>query len=113
VKLVYDVTLSEMDFVALCQRLGTEEHIMATEMDSQEQGQDAMSRMELNLRLSLFMEGFVYGVNDAKRIQSPERQRAHMNALNDADYAAGFSAGSTCVEQAMELYRQQLAGVAR
>lgn len=109
VKYVHDVTASELDFMRLCERLGTKEDVMATEMDAMEI--DPMTRIEVDLKLSLFRNGFGAAVGDmtdaSYKVGDAEM---HRRMMNDADYAAGYSAGSTCAEKALELYRAALEG---
>lgn len=101
-KTVYDVTASEMDFIRLCERLGTEECIMTDAQDP-----EGMTKMELDLRLSLFREGFKRACDEmfSRSVISNTAMK-----MNDGDFAAGYSCGSTIAEQAMENYRQMLIG---
>lgn len=107
-KVVHDVVASELDWIRLCERLGTEECIM-TEMDAQDP--EGMTKMELNLRLSLFRQGFAWGVREvAGGHVDPRLTERHQAAMSDADYAQGYSTGSTLAEKALEQYAYALRG---
>ena len=101
-KCVHDVTASECDFLRLCERLGTERS-MSTEMT-----EDA--KLEVALRLSLYRNGFAYGVKEATSLVLFSQRQEHKHCLNDADYAAGYSAGSVVAEQAIQGYHAALEG---
>ena len=105
-KRVYDLTLSEMDFVALCQRMDTEECLM-------EPGMSNDAKLEMDLRLSLFRNGFVYAMHEFEGRVTTSGEGTHRVRMNDSNYACGYSTGSTFAELAMEQYRQQLMGVTK
>ena len=101
-KRVYDVTASELDFIRLTERLGTEERM--TDMSP-------ATQLEMDLRLSMFRQGFAWGVRESVggfvEVRLMER---HQAAMSDADYACGYSMGSSVAEQALQNYRAALEG---
>lgn len=79
-----------------------------TEMDAQDP--EGMTKMELDLRLSLFREGLRQGFNEMSGNAPMSNPLALSKKLNDADWAHGYSIGSRIAELAMENYRQMLLG---
>ncbi len=105
---VYDVTASEVDFLKLCMRLDTQEGGMPTEMDAMEP--DAVTRVEVELRLSLFRNGFAYAMEEMMGAETRAHVALHPNFMNNSDYAAGYSTGSTVAEEALSQYSKILRG---
>jgi len=72
---------------------------------------NSAASLELGLRLSLFRQGFAWGVRESVggfvEIRLMER---HQATMSDSDYAAGYSMGSSVAEQALQNYRQLLTG---
>lgn len=101
-KRVHDVVASELDFIRLTERL-ERERSMSTEMT-----EDA--KLEVDLRLSLFRNGFDYAMTEQSGWETSRQIAQHREAMSDADYACGYSTGSTCREQALSQYRQALLG---
>lgn len=100
-KVVHDVVASELDWIRLTERLETERS-MSTEMT-----EDA--KLEVDLRLSLFREGLRIGVTEVTSNPCIAGLRFVKN-FDDADWAAGYSAGSVVAEQALSQYRAALVG---
>ncbi len=93
-KRVYDVTCSEADWLRLTERLGNDMgHIENT------------TKLERELRLSLYRDGFLYGIHEAMNA-GYKGPTCH----NDSDWAAGYSHGSTIGQQALSQYENYLEG---
>jgi hypothetical protein len=103
--------LTELQVLYFLGMKGTE---MPTEFDAQEvHDASPYSKIERELKTSLFMSGFRRGVAE---MMDETGEGTTWNKIprliNDSDWAAGYSAGSTVSQQALEMYRAQLDGKA-
>ena len=99
-KRVYDVTASEMDWLRLTERMGTD----MKKVDTANRP-DPTTQLERDLRLSLYRDGFLYGIHE-----SMDAKYKGPTMHSDADWAAGYSHGSTIGLQALSGYRNYLEG---
>jgi hypothetical protein len=90
---------------------GTE---MPTEFDAQDvYDANPYSKIERDLKTSLFMSGFRRGVAEVMdEIGSESTWSKIPRLINDDDWMTGYQAGSTVSRQALELYKARLEGKA-